>query len=397
MKSVVYFPNWSIYARKYFVRDLPTKYITHVLYAFANVDTNTGVIKLTDNWSDTDQHHENDSWNDPDIAQNLYGNLHELYKLKRACPHVKVLLSVGGWTYSQQGCFAFSHDAGKRDAFARSARSMIDDFGLDGIDIDWEYPNAGAEAEYFVALLRATRSALDAGSGERRRYLLSIAAPCGETNMAALRVREMDSVLDFWNLMAYDFAGPGWSSRVAHQANLFAVPTAESSCDSAVRHYTAHGVRPTKLVLGMPLYGRVFGGCTSASPGCKFAGHGSANADGAGTGSWEAGVFDYKALPRPGASEHFDSASGAGYSFDPSSREFVTYETPHSAVAKVRYVVEKGLGGVMWWEASADAQGAQSLVRTAAEALEGAGRALDGARNCVDYPQSRYKNIREGL
>jgi len=103
----------------------------------------------------------------------------------------------------------------------------------------------------------------------------------------------------------------------------------------------------------MPLYGRAFVG--TAGPGRPFTG-------GCGEGSFEAGVWDYKALPKPGACEHIDEEAGASYSLDESSGTMISYDNVEMARRKARFVKENGLGGAMWWESSGDKKGEESLI-----------------------------------
>ncbi|KAJ5454995.1 hypothetical protein N7530_012764 [Penicillium desertorum] len=387
-RSVAYFVNWGIYARDFQPQDIPIERLTHVLYGFANAQA-SGEIILSDSWSDTDKHYSTDSWSD--TGNNVYGCVKQLFLLKKKNRNLKVLLSIGGWTYSSNLRTAFETEAG-RQKIADSAIELLKNLGFDGIDVDFEYPANDKEAGQFVDTLRRLREVLDSYSSANTdgyHFLLTAASPAGPDNYQKEHLAQMDQYLDFWNLMAYDYAG-SWDTVAGHDANLH--PSNDNpgstpfNTDQAIDYYTSHGVASHKIVMGMPLYGRAFS--DTNGPGQAY--------NGVGVGSWENGIWDYKALPRPCCAVTNLDQEAASYCYNSRSRLFISYDTPEIARKKGEYIKSKGLGGGMWWELSGDKQGDESLIATVVDTIGGTG-ALDKSENQLSYPASKYDNLKAGF
>lgn len=145
-QSGIFYVNWAIYGRQHFVTDLPADKLTKVNYGFANVNNVTGEVFLTDEWADVQFPYPGD------VATNgtqLLGNFNQLYKLKQNNRNLKVILSVGGWSYRANFKPALGNEEG-RQRFCDSSLQLISDLGIDGIDIDWEYPEDATDAANLV-------------------------------------------------------------------------------------------------------------------------------------------------------------------------------------------------------------------------------------------------------
>ncbi|KAI1262593.1 endochitinase [Xylariaceae sp. FL1019] len=405
-KNIAYFTNWGIYGRNYQPAQLPATQLNQVLYSFANFRSD-GTVYTSDSYADLEKHYDGDSWND--VGTNAYGCVKQLYLLKKAHRQLKVLLSIGGWTYSP-GFAAAASTATTRANFAKTAVTLVKDWGFDGIDIDWEWPASDTEATNMVSLLQAIRTELDSYSAQyaggyrcqfpptpclhnlvwanftrRGVVILSVALPAGPDNYSKLKLSQMNSIVDQFNMLAYDYAG-SWDTTSGHQANLYkdaSHPTdTPFSTDAALKAYIAAGASASKITMGIPLYGRAFE--STSGIGQPYSGVGS--------GSWENGIWDYKVLPRSGT-EIYDAVAGASYSYDSSTKELVSYDNVDMVTKKAAYIKSNGLAGAMFWEASGDRTGSGSLIATTYSSLG----SLDSTQNLLSYPNSQYANIKNNL
>jgi chitinase len=210
-RSVAYYGNWDVYTRNFHPQQIPAERLTHLLYSFAD-NKPDGTVFLTDTYADAEKHYATDSWND--VGNNLYGSLKQLQILKAKNRNLKVLLSIGGWTYTNtnkhmDGPMA---TAAGRQRFTSSCVELIRDYGFDGIDVDWEYPIDKEQGHQWLLLLKEIRSQMDeyaetlayrddSGHELKPKFLLTIASPAGEKHYKHLPLKEISAVVDFVNLM----------------------------------------------------------------------------------------------------------------------------------------------------------------------------------------------------
>lgn len=299
------------------------------------------------------------------------------------------MLSIGGWTFSPSFAAAAGSETSRQN-FAHTAVTLMKDWGFDGIDIDWEYPADASQAENMILLLQTIRQELDCYSSafaSGYHFILSIAAPAGPSHFNILQLSTIGKIVDYVNVMAYDFAG-SWGQYSGHTSNLYhnvnnpnATPF---NVDDAIRVYSEN-ITSRKIVLGMPVYGHSFE--QTSGIGEIFSG--------VGPGEWndDSGTWDYKVLPKAGAVMKYDDKAEAYYSYDDSTRELISFDTIDTVKKKVEYLKNLNLGGSMFWEASADRNDSNSLIKTSFTSLG----SLDMTQNCIYYPNSQYDNIRNGM
>lgn len=397
-----YFVQWGIYGRNYRVKNIDTSNsaakLTHINYAFGNVRNNRCEVGLTipsdpntgaggDAFADYTKAFSAaesvdgvaDTWDQP-----LRGNWNQLKELKAKYPNIKVLISLGGWTWSRGFASAARPEnrqafvASCVDAYIRGNLPVTDGAGgagaaagvFDGIDLDWEYPAAcglscgtAEESANFTALLAEFRRQLNA---VRPGLLLTIAAGAGVDKVRVTDPGTYHQYLDFINVMTYDFHGT-WDPQTNHHSALYGSPADPSTGDQrsynthdAIQAFRSRGVPASKLNVGIGFYGRGWTNVSSANNGLYQSGS-------AAPGTYEAGNEDYKVLKTKAGTHHVDTTARAHWLL--SGNQFWSYDDPSMVFEKMQYVKNQNLGGAFFWEFSGDdAQG--SLAKAVGDGLQ---------------------------
>lgn len=354
-RQVGYYPNWAIYDDiDFLVTDINSPDYTHLLYAFANVDVDNGTVYLSDTWADLQYAYPGDEDED---ANQLAGNAKQLFQLKKQQRNLKTLLSVGGWSYREN--FVNVTDRAWREEFARSSVALIEDLGMDGIDIDYEYATNETK-EATVELLNRVRHELDRLSKrtDSGAFLMSYAAPCGAEDWINLDISRMDHHLDMWNLMAYDFSGD-WSPITTPASNLYPDPNPQGSGVSVKQcadYYLGAGATARKINIGMPTYGTAFNGTSGMWTPYTCLGDGEQD---------EPGFFADRHLPLSGEMDvYYNAKIGASWSYSPNTTHLTSFDIPYLALEKAKYVVEHNLGGMAYWSVDSDWSAAPAASST---------------------------------
>ncbi|EGC90894.1 MULTISPECIES: glycoside hydrolase family 18 protein [Turicibacter] len=315
------------------VDDVDLGSLTHINYAFATVKDTSGEV------------HEN--WNRAIQVKDLKANF----------PHLKVCVSIGGWGASNFSEAAETQES--RELFSKSSIEIMQKYSMDGIDIDWEYPTIPGggischpdDKKNFTLLLKQVRQDLDELSKRTNQdYLLTIAAGASLSYLRAVEMEELNQILDYVNIMTYDMGG---SFHVTgHHTNIYPSCLTEKYGETYypggayfIEQFIKLGMNVEKLVAGIAFYGR--GGSKVEN---KNNGLGSRI-------KGEHGLyFDYhdivKKINEEGFNEYWDDLAKAPWAYNGDT--FITYENEKSVAEKMKYVKEKGLLGVMFWEYQTD-------------------------------------------
>ncbi len=372
---VAYVPVWGV--ERVAALDLRGAGLTHLVYAFVKpvYDAESGSVEILLDFPGNGAG-EGRSGGD---ALRAFREIAEKNGLRK-------LVSFGGWGSSEYFSDIAADESARR-LFAEKARAFVLEHDLDGIDLDWEYPlEGGAEGTAYrsddpanlVKLAHAVRRAFETHP-EARDKILTVAIPGSyEPLSTRYRLRPLAKQVDWFHLMAYDFAGP-WLAGVGHNAPLLAPghpPYRSPSVSGALASLRALGVPPGKTVLGLSLSGVRFEGVRIDSETVKGASYEVVDQEAARDG-WN----DYRYLiPRVfypldvmdwAVVEDF--ASEADFLVSESAGTAISFESRRAAAAKARFARKQGLRGLMFWSLDKDGD-AVPLIREANAAFGGEDR-----------------------
>ncbi|MBQ9887162.1 MAG: carbohydrate-binding protein, partial [Lachnospiraceae bacterium] len=424
-RNVMYYGEWSIYAgqKNFTVEKIAGNYITHLNFAFLDVDENGNVISC-DTWAD---------FENPNVGYSTTsdspwaGVAPAMILLRNQYPNMKIGFSVGGWTRS--GDFpAVAASETKRRAFAQNIAKIAHLYGYDFVDIDWEYPTAdrdpdpngngvtvdkgckgsAADKHNFTLLLQELRNALNVYDAiDNKHYELSVAMSASPAMMAQIEYDQVLNIVDFANMMTYDLNG-AWNAYTGHQTALFTNEAynhttqvdGQFSVNTCVKYlYDTYGssIDPSKIVVGIAPYTRGWAGVQNDGPDSNNPGlfaTAQPNSVKAADGT-TSGTFAYSDIGslvnQYGLQEYYDETAQAAYYYSPSTGYFFTCDNSRSVAAKAEYVkngafknpFNRPLGGLISWMASLDA--ASAITKTSHDALFGENTTLP-SQNIVFTP-----------
>lgn len=339
-RIVCYYPNWAYWRPgigKYTVGDIDATLCTHIIYSFVVLDADKHTLKTNDEWLDVQK-----------------GNFEAFIGLKKSNPNVKLMIALGGWTDSQQKRAAYTKlftDTKVRATFIGHAMAFMEQWGFDGLDLHFEFPIA-TDRHGFADWVQSISEAFHG------KYELTAAISANVNKIReGLAIPRLSKHLDAIHVMAYDLHGSWEASKADHHAPLYKRnwDTTNLYVDAAVQTLLDMGAPANKLVLGIPTYGRSWSIQIQDNKYKKMTP--PIPAKGAAPGGFitkSSGSLAYMEIcmkvKNAGWTEVDDLEGPYAYSKD----TWVGYDTPGSAADKANYVIERGLGGAMFWDLPQD-------------------------------------------
>lgn len=385
-KTAIYYSEWSF--PDHSPSEIPLSHITNIYYAFFGIDTHNNNIKFPDKQFDVENNiaisvntlkkdwedltFKNVSVNVNSASDNklswvieylksvnsymdstkssvsndgLIGQLNEMRKLN---PRLKVSMSIGGSNSMKQFRGVTKNKKQVRQ-LALNIAANAEQLGFDGVDIDWEFPNSEYDKEMLYYMVKSLNQSFSSFESSK---IISLAIPLDLNTLKYYDFNKMDKYITQYNLMGYDISGK-WSSISGFQSNLYEDknnPTTLLSIDSAI-DYLERYIDKSKIILGMPAYGRSF------DTDKLYDGFSNcANLPDNVYDDLNDCVINYYNLPPKGYIEVEDTEIGASYAYNNQTgkKGLIVYDTPLISKLKARYAINRGLGGGLWWDSKGD-------------------------------------------
>lgn len=339
-----YYTRWENFKPE----TLPYDKLTHIIFSFTEVIDNE--MKFPEDTLDL-------------MLEALVGQ-------KKNYPHLKVMIACGGWAGSG-GFSEMARSAENRAKFVKSVVKFIRKYKLDGLDIDWEYPGLPGmgnpyipeDKENFTALMCELREGLNSIC---KHQILTFAGAGWERAFDHIEIEKVMQCINYINVMSYDLAG-GNDPYTSHHTNLGLIKmediagtpaaakmieggdsTKPFSTEKIVSFLIDKGVDPAQIVIGSNFSGRAWQGVPPENNGLYQLNR----------GRWR-GRASYANIreameDKNGYVRYWDSIAKAPYLYSATDSVFITYDDTMSVRLKTRYVIDNGLGGIMFWQLGAD-------------------------------------------
>ncbi|KAI9218495.1 glycosyl hydrolases family 18-domain-containing protein [Blastocladiella britannica] len=364
----------------------PGNAVTHVIFSFANIlrdgtvtlqgPPNTAAGRTALAMATTQQYGNSDTTKCNCEGGCLKGQLWQFFLLKQKYPHLKTLLSIGGWVWSDNFSAAFSNQNSRANAIKTTA-NLLTTYGFDGLDIDWEFPTS-AKADFpnwttspndVTYLLNFFTEARAYFNGNNMKDALLTMA--GTSYLFAPGPWEaVGGALDYFLVMAYEFhhgQPRTYSGAALKAASTDSAGEQKSNVDYGLTTYVTAKIPKSKIVMGIPFYGVGWSGLPSnAAARDGIPGLGIAVKD-----SQIMPPQGYNALMRQFSTDKswsakYDDKRATNVWFNGSAVWFM--ESPQSIAAKAKYVADNGYAGVMFWNSNQDTTDTATSLITAVAA-----------------------------
>ncbi|KAI8063346.1 glycoside hydrolase superfamily [Gilbertella persicaria] len=363
-RLVSYVVDWEI------PKSINWSLMDHVVYAFAEPDVHGNLKEITSS-----------------SLKSFTKTAHQ--------HHVGVSISVGGWSGSRYLSSLVKTEA-KRKTFVNNIVKLVAEYNLDGVNLDWEYPNdpngmscnqRQKDTANYLLFIKHLRKELDAKYPKIHKIItLAVTTrPFNDEKGHSIKKLDQDwsKTVDTFYVMAYDISG-SWMVQAGPNAPLKPASARyyETSVTQAITAWYNAGIPKTKLTLGVPFYGTVLktqSKVHAAGLYVKLANNNAIKGD---------KYDEYAADPCPGAAKsytggyqwrsihangiqsnkdgwktYWDSRSVTPYAFHANDKKFLTFDNVKSLQAKVNYVKSQKLGGAMIWSLEMD-DSSHTLLRS---------------------------------